>query len=64
VDTRKGAGLAIEFLRDDPPLLFRMTVVDKIEDVLGRSIGYRIDEPFDSPDNQKAVAKLAAAASG
>ncbi len=50
--------MALEFLERDPPLLFRLTVVRKIEETLGRETGYDIDLPFAAPANQRAVASL------
>lgn len=58
VDARSGARMAIEFLRNDPPLLFRLTVVDKIEEVTSLDISYDIDQAFTTPPNQEAVARL------
>ncbi|MEJ2722883.1 MAG: hypothetical protein P8181_17360 [bacterium] len=58
VDVPAGVRLAIEFLGSDPPLLFRMTVVDRLEEATGQPVQYAIDEPFTAPDNQKAMAVL------
>lgn len=58
VDAPSGARMAIAFLKDDPPLLFRATVVDKLEQVTGKELKYDIDQPFTSPSNQQAVAGL------
>lgn len=58
VDVHAGVSMAIDFLRGDPPLLFRLTVIDKLGDATGMPVPYNIDEPFDSPANQKAVADL------
>ena len=58
VDVRLGARTAIEFLKDDPPLLFRLTIVDKLEEVTGQGVPYDIDQPFAAPSNQQAVASL------
>jgi zinc/manganese transport system permease protein len=58
VDGRSGARMAIEFLKDDPPLLFRLTVVDKLEEISGREFAYDIDQPFASASNQQAVAAV------
>jgi hypothetical protein len=55
---RAGAAMAIEFLSGDPPLLYRLTVVDKLEEVTGRELRYDIDQPFSAPPNQEAVAVL------
>ncbi len=58
VDLRSGVGAAIEFLSGDPPLLFRLAVVDKLKEVTGREVQYDITKPFTSPSNQEAVADL------
>ena len=58
VDVRLGVRMAIEFLKGDPPLLFRLTIVDKLEEVTGREVPYDIDQPFAAPSNQEAVAGL------
>jgi len=59
VDVRLGTLKAIELLGEDPPLLFRMTIVDKLEEVTGQKVFYDIDQPFAAPSNQEAVAGLA-----
>ena len=58
VDVRSGVRMTIEFLKGDPPLLFRLTIVDKLEEVTGREVPYDIDQPFAAPSNQEAVASL------
>jgi len=58
VDVRSGVPMAIDFLEDDPPLLFRLTIVDKLEEVTGRDVPYDIDQPFAAPSNREAVADL------
>ena len=58
VDGRSGARMAIDFLKDDPPLLFRLTVVDKLKAIGGREFAYEIDQPFASASNQIAVAAI------
>ena len=58
VDVWSGARTAIEFLKDDPPLLFRLTIVDKLEEVTGQEVPYDIDQPFAALSNQQAVAGL------
>ena len=59
VEPREGARLALEFLRDDPPFLFRRGVVDKLYDVSGQTVKYDIEEPFGSTANQRAAAAIA-----
>jgi zinc/manganese transport system permease protein len=61
VDVRSGAVMALAFLSDEPPLMFRATIVEKLEDVVGRDVPYDIDQPFSSAINQQAVAGLKAA---
>ncbi len=58
VDVPSGVRMAIEFLRNDPPLLFRLTIVDKLEEVTGEQVPYNIDKPFNAPANQAALAGL------
>ncbi len=58
LDVKSGLPMAIEFLKEDPPLLFRLTIVDKLEEVTGREVPYNIDQPFATPSNQEAVAGL------
>jgi zinc/manganese transport system permease protein len=58
VDITVGVQMAIEYLRDDPPLLFRMTIIDKLEEVIGSDLPYDIDEPFSAPSNQETIRRL------
>ncbi|UCG51729.1 MAG: metal ABC transporter permease [Candidatus Latescibacterota bacterium] len=58
VDAQSGVRMALGFLEGDPPLLFRRTVADKLEAVIGRPIDYDIDQPFESAANQKVVGEL------
>ena len=58
VDMRVGASMVIEFLKEDPPLLFRLTIVEKLEAITGRAVPYDIDQPFAAPANQKALNDL------
>jgi zinc/manganese transport system permease protein len=58
VDVPSGVRMAIEFLQDDPPLLFRLTVVDKLEEVTRQAVAYDIDQPFTAPVNREAIAAL------
>lgn len=58
VDVASGGRMTIAFLSEDPPLLFRVTVVDKLEEVVGRVVEYDIEQPFAAPSNQAAVADL------
>lgn len=58
VDVRAGLSMAVRFLEGDPPLLFRLTVVDKLEEVSGETLSYNIDEPFTARENQEVIAEL------
>jgi zinc/manganese transport system permease protein len=58
VEIPAGVGMAIEFLSEDPPLLFRLTVIDKLSEISGQEMPYDIDQPFSAPSNQQAVADL------
>ncbi len=62
VDRSSGIRLALKFLGTDPPLLFRMTVVDMLEESSGLEIPYDIEKPFDAPANQRALSVLESAA--
>jgi zinc/manganese transport system permease protein len=61
LDLRAGARLALEFLDTDPPLLFRLTVIEELEKASGFDMGYDIDMPCGSAANQESVAALKAA---
>jgi zinc/manganese transport system permease protein len=58
VDPAAGVRLALGLLEGDPPLLFRMMIVEKVEEVGQVSWDYDIDQPFTAPSNQRAVAGL------
>jgi hypothetical protein len=58
VDVVAGVRMAIDYLGSDPPLLFRMTVVDKLAEIIGRAIDYDINQPFDSPSNRAVLDSL------
>ena len=55
IDVQRGTGLALEFLKTDPPLLFRQSVVNKLKEVSRGMIDYNIEESFNSADNQRAI---------
>ena len=55
IDPSAGTRLALEFLKTDPPLLFRQSVVNKLKEVSKGMIDYNIEEPFNSADNQKII---------
>jgi zinc/manganese transport system permease protein len=58
IDARAGARAAIAFLAENPPLLFRVMVVDDLSAATHRTVPYDIQEPFTAPVNQAAVAVL------
>lgn len=58
VDLGSGVKLALEFLEGDPPLLFRLTVVDDLTRTTGIEMGYDIERPFSADVNRKSVAAL------
>jgi len=60
VDARAGVGLTLRFISKDPPLFFRQTVVDKLEEATGEPSGFDVAEPFRAAGNREAAAKLAA----
>ncbi|MFZ2955297.1 MAG: metal ABC transporter permease [Candidatus Ozemobacteraceae bacterium] len=53
-DKKIGVTVALEFLRQDPPLLFRAQVVSSIEKTLIASCGWNIHLPASDPCNLKA----------
>jgi len=58
VDLRTGAGAAIDFLSDDPPLFFQSMVVAKLRTASGREFSYDVKEPFEAESNREAVTRL------
>ena len=58
VEPGSGVRMAIAFLQGDPPLLFRLTIVDKLGEITERAVAYDIDQPFTAPINQEAMADL------
>ncbi len=58
VDAREGLSLALNYLEEDPPPLFRETVLEKLEARIGIDSGYDIGQPFAAALNQAAVARL------
>jgi hypothetical protein len=58
VDARSGARMALKFLEDDHPMLFGLMVVEKLEEIAGRDMGYDIDKPYDSPSNRESIAEM------
>jgi len=59
-DVRAGVQMTLRFLSQDPPLFFRQTVVDKLEEVMGGPSGFNVEEPFRSPTNKDAATRSAA----
>jgi zinc/manganese transport system permease protein len=55
----RGAALALEFLRGDPPPFFREQIVERLTEVMGRDPGFVADEGIDSPVNQRAMDEVA-----
>ena len=55
---KDGARLAIGFLETDPPLLFRMTVVEKLGETAGIEFEYAIDKGAGEEPNRSALDKL------
>jgi hypothetical protein len=58
LDAAAGAPLALEFLAEDPPLFFAQSVVDELDAHLSAPSGIDVTEPFDSPGNQEAAARV------
>lgn len=59
LDPGAGAALALEYLRADPPLFFRASVIDKLGEVMGEPPGFDHAQPFDAPVNREAANKVA-----
>jgi len=59
-DPAVGAALALRYLKDDPPLFFAQTVVDKLDAVLPEPSGFDVEQPFTAPVNQQAAARVRA----
>jgi zinc/manganese transport system permease protein len=57
-DVKRGADLAIEFLKRDPPLFFRQVVIDALEKAVGEPLGFDVMQPFMAPQNQEALHAL------
>lgn len=55
IDPPAGTRLALEFLKTDPPLLFRQSIVNKLKEVSQGMIDYNIEEPFNSDNNQRVI---------
>ena len=60
LDARVGAQLALEFLKQDPPLFFRQGVVESLDSVMGGSAGFDVTQPFADSVNREAAAKVIA----
>jgi zinc/manganese transport system permease protein len=58
VESQSGAEMAIEFLKEDPPILFRLIVIDNLKEATGKAFDYDIDQSFSAPSNQKSVTAL------
>jgi zinc/manganese transport system permease protein len=58
VDVSSGVRMAIEFLQGDPPLLFRLKIVEMLEEITERAVAYDIDQPFSAPMIQVSIADL------
>jgi hypothetical protein len=54
-----GVELALEFLRRDPPIFFRQTVIDVLGGMTGKTFDYDASEPFSFPANKAAAGGLA-----
>ncbi len=58
INQKKGIQLALEFLKTDPPLLFRQGVVNKIKKSTSKITDYNIEESFNSTNNQRIIKML------
>jgi hypothetical protein len=57
-EPRCGVHLALRFLRGDPPLFFRQSVVDGLGDLGGGATGWDVMQPFEVSVNAEAAARL------
>ena len=58
LDRKAGADLALEYLKQDPPLFFRQSVIDELIEAAGKPLPFQTDQPFTAPANQEAVRQL------
>jgi zinc/manganese transport system permease protein len=58
VEPRCGVQLALRYLREDPPLFFRQSVVDRLGDLGGEPLDWDVMQPFGAPVNAGAVERL------
>ncbi len=58
INQKKGIHLAIKFLKTDPPLLFRQSIVNKLKNISSGMTDYNMEEPFNSADNQQIIKKV------
>ena len=58
---KAGAALALRYLKQDPPLFFAQTVVDKLDAVLPEPSGFDVEQPFTAPANQAAAESVRSA---
>ena len=56
LDARAAASLAVDFLREDPPLFYRESVITELDGVMGTPSGFEASEDFGAPVNQEALA--------
>ncbi len=57
-DPKAGASLALRYLEGDPPLFFAQSVVEALDAALGEPSGFDVEQPFASPVNQEAAARV------
>ena len=58
LDPQTGASLAIDFLKADPPLFFRESVIEELDGVMGTPSGFDASQDFGAPANQEALARV------
>jgi len=58
IDPAVGVSMALEFLRNEPPVFFRYSVVERLNSMLGGEAALNPDEPLSSEGNKRAVAAL------
>ncbi len=58
INQNEGIQLALEFLKTDPPLLFRQGIVNKLKKESSKITDYNIEESFNSTNNQRVIKML------
>jgi len=57
-DRARAVRVTLHYLRSDPPVFFRQSVIDALDEVTGAPSGFDAMQPFDAPVNRAAAARL------